>query len=506
MPEYLRTLVVIIALALLFFWQSSNVTAQILPEEQQQHRQWRNAWLYITLIAFLGHNFWIFALLYVVFIYVRSKKENNPIAFYLILLLALPPITESVPGFGLINYFIDLSPPRLLALALLLPSVFVISRQSEIRFGKLTSDKFLLAFMLLSFALNIRGTTTTDAMRGLLYSIAEGILPYYVASRSLKQVGQFRKALYAYVLSTGVISVIALFEFLRHWLLYAPLAYALGADAAMGNYLGRADMLRAVSTTGQPIVQGYVAAIALGFFLYLQKFVKPGWDSRKVWLVLGGGLIAALSRGPWVGTAVMLVVFILTGPRAATNIMRLAVVSLIGLGLAAVLPGGEKIINLIPFLGHTEVGNITYRERLLDNAEIVIDRNFWLGSVNYLQTPEMLSMIQGQGIIDVVNSYLGVALANGVIGLTLFLGFFVSILLGLYRIVVRAGDKLSDEILLGRALLAAWAGIMVIIFTTSSISFISYIYWTVGGISVAYIQMMKKQKLQNARYENAYLA
>jgi O-antigen ligase len=124
----------------------------------------------------------------------------------------------------------------------------------------------------------------------------------------------------------------------------------------------------------------------------------------------------------------------------------------------------------------------------------VIGRNFWFGSVDYLQTPEMQSMMQGQGIIDIVNSYIGVTLNYGVTGLALFAGFFLTILLSLYRVIRAAPDRTREDIRLGRALLAAWLGIMVMIFTVSSIFFVPYIYWTVGGIAVAYLQMMKNSR------------
>jgi hypothetical protein len=489
MPEHLRALIVLLGIGLIFFWQSSSVTSRILSHAQ--HRRWRYAWLGVTLAAFLAHNFWIFCLLYVGFVLHCKKRDGDPFALYVFLLLALPAFSLAVPGFGMVNYFIDLSPPRLLILALLLPTALIISSQSSPRFGKLTSDKLLLAYVLLEFVLTTRGTTVTDAMRGLVYSLIDAVLPYYVGSRVLKQPAHFTKVTYAYVLAAGLISAIGLFEFLRHWLLYASLPGALGADAAIGGYLAREGMIRASATTGQAIALGYAVLVALGLFLYLQNRVAPGWNRNKVWLLLCGGLAASLSRGPWVGAVITLAGFILTGPRAVTNTMRLAAAGMFALVLAAVLPGGEKVLNLIPFLGNTEVANIDYRKRLIDNAMVVIHQNVWFGSVDYLKTPEMQSMMQGQGIIDIVNSYIGVTLNYGVVGLALFVLFFLVILFSLYRIVRAAPDKTRDDIRLGRALLATWVGIMVTIFTVSSISFIPYIYWTVGGIAVAYIQMMK---------------
>lgn len=41
-------------------------------------------------------------------------------------------------------------------------------------------------------------------------------------------------------------------------------------------------------------------------------------------------------------------------------------------------------------------------------------------------------------------------------------------------------------------LLATLIGILVIIFTVSSITFIPVVYWSVAGLGVAYIQMVRR--------------
>lgn len=63
----------------------------------------------------------------------------------------------------------------------------------------------------------------------------------------------------------------------------------------------------------------------------------------------------------------------------------------------------------------------------------MIQRNPLFGSFDFRNTPEMQSMIQGEGIIDIVNTYINLALRVGLVGLTLFVGFFVSILFGLRK-------------------------------------------------------------------------
>ena len=56
MPEHLRALVVILILAAFTFFLAKKITATLISPEQ--FKRWRNAWIGITLIAFLAGNFW----------------------------------------------------------------------------------------------------------------------------------------------------------------------------------------------------------------------------------------------------------------------------------------------------------------------------------------------------------------------------------------------------------------------------------------------------------------
>jgi O-antigen ligase len=103
----------------------------------------------------------------------------------------------------------------------------------------------------------------------------------------------------------------------------------------------------------------------------------------------------------------------------------------------------------------------------------------------------MEALRQGQGIIDIVNSYIGIALEMGLVVLGLFVAFFGLTLFGIYRAMRSIPDKDSEEYLLGRVLLATLLTIMIMIFTVSSISIIPIVYWAVAGLGVAYAQMIK---------------
>jgi O-antigen ligase len=404
---------------------------------------------------------------------------------------------------GLINLFFELSHARILELFILLPAFFVlIQKRGTLAFGRTWPDRILAVYILLTTLLYLRDSSVTATLRVGFNLFIDVFLPYFVISRSLKDMQTFRDALLSLVLAIMVIALMAIFEASRHWLLYYPLLDVLGLEGML-NYVSRGGTLRASVTTGHPIALGYLMVAGMGLYLFLQRSIRKKLIRRLGMALLAAGLIASLSRGPWVGAAVLLAVFAATGRNAAPRLVGLAAVAVLALSLIAVLPGGEKVINLLPFIGSTDIGSIDYRKQLITNSMIVIERNPWFGSVNYLDTPEMEAMRQGEGIIDIVNSYIQVALETGFVGLGLFVSFFALILLDIYRTMRSIRDRNSEERLLGRALLAILLAILLIIFTVSSITIIPIVYWSVAGLGAAYAMMIRRQK-REARLRHAH--
>ncbi|GAB6407934.1 O-antigen ligase family protein [Pseudomonas sp. MHK4] len=493
MPEHFRALVVILVLAGIVFAFARRPAADLIPLSDFTRR--RNLWFALTLLAFVSHSFWVYAGVTAIILTVTRQRERNPMALFFFLLFLIPPASAQVPGFGLINYFVDLNHVRILALFVLLPAFLALRKKPDtLPFGRTLPDKLLLAFLLLSAVLSLRQTTPTDTLRQSLYLFVDVFLPYYVASRALKNVSDFKDALLGFLLAAMVLSLIGLFEYSRRWLLYNALTDAMGVQWEISSYLSRGGSLRASVTTGQAIALGYVIAVAIGFYLFLQESVRSKLQRRLGALLLAGGLFAPLSRGPWIGAAVIIVMYIGTGRYAVRRLMLLGLAAVLALPLLAIVPGGQKILDLLPFIGSVETENITYRQRLIDNSLIVIQRNPWLGSFDYRSTPEMQSLTQGQGIIDIVNSYIAIALQMGLIGLTLFVAFFATIVLGIRKAMHSFPNPDDESRRLGRTLLATLAGILVTIITVSSITVIPVVYWSVAGLGVSYAQMARRLK------------
>jgi len=494
MPEHLRSLIVILVITTTVFALVHRSACAIAEAGDFARR--RNLWFALTLTAFLSQSFWLYTLIATLLLIYSNRREYNPSALFFSLMFVLPDATIQIPGMGLINFIFDLSHLRILALIILLPVFFSLRRESgNLSFGRSGPDKALAAYLVLTIILSLlREPSVTNTLRHAFYLFTDIFLPYFVISRSLKNMQFFRDALISLVLAIIILAAIAAFEFYKHWLLYPSLFTALGLTEGLTAYLGRDGMLRVTASAGQPIVLGYLMAVGMGLYLFLQASIQQKLMRRSGMLLLFVGLIVPLSRGPWIGAAALLLFFIATGRNPARRLMGMALIGMLALPLFAMLPGGEKVINLLPFIGSTEKENINYRENLITNSMIVIQRNPWFGASDkdFLATPEMESMRQGQGIIDIVNSYIAVTLKTGFIGLGLFVGFFAMTLHGIFRAMRSLSDKDSEEYLLGRVLLSTLLASLIIIITVSSISFIPIMYWSIAAMGVAYAQMVKK--------------
>ena len=491
MPDHLRSLVVILAIsAVVFAFAKAPACAVACTVGDFERR--RNLWFAITFTAFLSHNFWIYIVVTAVILLFALPREPNKLAMFFFLLFALPAVQGEIPGLGIANYFFIIHYPRLLAMTVLMSAFLFLRKSPDVeRFGRSMADKLIACFIVLNVLLQFRSNTLAEGLRSVVFGAFFGtFLPYYVSSRAPRKLQDYRDVLMAFVIAAMVIGAIGVFEAARYWWLYTSLQYALGVKLFEQGYLLREGSLRAAATTGHPLVLGYVMVVAIGFFLYLKTSIAKRKDWVLGMMLLVAGLVAPLSRGPWVGAAVIVAVFIATGPAPGRAFAKLGLLGLIAVPALLLSPVGEKFVNLLPFVGTVEQDNVSYRSLLLEVSLQVMMENLYLGSDTFLQTPAMQVLMQGQGMIDLVNTYLVIGLSNGVIGLALFSSFFVAVIASIFKAMRSVSDRGSENYLLGRALLSTLLGILVIIFTVSPISVIPTIYWSVAGLGVAYVRML----------------
>lgn len=499
MPIHLRALVVILAAAVVVFLLAERPLCAATTAVADYRRR-RNAWFAVTLIGFLSHNFWLYALLAGVLMAILAQRDRNPLALYFLLMFAIPSFSMDVPGLGLVNYFFSLSHPRLLSLVILFPLSIALMAETRRAGGR---DKYRIVDVLVAahliYGLVLQATVDnlTGLMRGMFGLWLDVWLPYYVASRALRDLPAWRDAIAALVLAVSVMALLAPFEAVRGWLLYDDLRSALGVPGAeLSVYITRGEggLLRSNGAVGNSIVLGYVMMVALLLSTFIWPLLRPRAWAALASLALLAGLVSALSRGPWVGAAVGMVVVMGVGAGAAKRLGWLAAVAAMALVAAVLLPGGDRIVDHLPFFGTVDEGSVTYRQRLFEVSMGVFWQNPVFGSLRYLLDPSMEEMRQGQGIIDIVNTYLAIALPYGLVGLFLFIAPFVFGIAACWRARAACARNDPEQERLGRALTGALVAVLVTIATVSSISVVPLIYWMLLGLCVAYSRMVDAQQ------------
>jgi hypothetical protein len=484
-PEYLKALIVIMGLALPTFWLARKQVCEVaIPTEEYNQR--RNLWIALTLGAFLATNFWVYSIFSCVVVYYVSTKTKNSMALFLFVVFAVPPISNPIPGIGGVQQIFSVSHARILAVMVLLPAYIKVRGQTNTdKFGKSWTDRMIIGYLVLPLVLQVSVDSWANSVRYVLYSLTDVLLPYYVASRAIYTIKDWKDTLMSFTMAVTVLSVVAIFEYSRHWLLYSTVPSQLRVEWDYGSYMSRAESVRALATAGHAIVLGYIVMFGLAFCVFTKNLIP-----NKKFRLVGFGLIlyaifATAARGPWVGALGVGAVILLTGQDRAKRIGQIAMILPFLTGLLMITTWGSEFLSYLPFIGTTESESVIYRQRLFDISVQVIAMNPILGSFDYLRNPLMQQMMQGDGIIDLVNSYLGIALTYGLLGLTLFTGVFLTGGYSVFRAIQRTspGDELNT---LGRSILAALVGMLITIATASSVSFIALLYWILAGFCVAF--------------------
>jgi hypothetical protein len=500
MAHHFIALTVILLLAsVTFAFAYRPVCPTVIPQEDFKRR--RNLWFALTLTAFISFNFWVFIAVSALLLLVAGRKEHNPLALFFFVLFAVPGISQKISGLGLIDHFFTIDYVRLLSITILFPAYLRLRKEASVTgIGRDPADWLILAYLSVNASLMFLGGSFTNALRfGVFYQFIDYFLPYYIASRSLRNLQDFRDALIAYVLAALVLSPIAAFETVFRWLVYGSIDNFLGIDWKYGKYLSRGDggALRALGPLGQPIPLGYAIMVAIGFLVFLKQSI----NRRLFWLlglaVLVVGIIAPLSRGPWIGAFAMVGVLVVAGPFPMKRVMQFSIVTAVIVAVGLASPFADAIISHLPFVGDVDEGNVTYRTRLIEISIGLVAESPWFGGVDFYNAQEMQELKWGNGLIDVVNTYIGVGLVSGYVGLGLFCAFFLSVVFRTFMHAILLADRGSELFLLGVCLTATLTGILVTIFTVSSISIISTVYWAVAGICVAYIRLPSEAKLSS---------
>lgn len=500
MLSNLKVLVVILAIALPVTW----LAAAAFVQQAGEIRRWRWALVLVTVAALFSPSIWIYSFLLFIlmagFLAPPGDRAERAAALWALLLLAVPNVGVYLQGFGGISNFFEMNHLRALTFALLVPVLFMGTRQPRPP-GPLgvASDWCVFGYFAVQAAVILPFATKTDLIRqGFLLAI-DTLLPYWVFSRAIGTREGLRNVMLAYLLMAMVLAPLAMFESVRRWPLYDAVLSAWNVDWDLAIFLERAGLLRAKASAGHSLVLGFVLVMAIGFWIGLRAEVSKRWMVMLGHLTLAGGLLASLARGSWVATVVLIVLTAMMSRGAIKGLIMAAAGAALAVAVATQVPAMQPFVDMLPFIGQVDAENVTYRQRLVEISMGLVAQSPWMGVPGYMNYMEELR--QGQGIIDIVNSYIAVLLNTGVIGLAMFLGMFLTMLWPLWKLRGRV-DEEPEGARLAVSLIATTLSIMVVIFTASNISVMpSLLHMLVGlGVTCArvYTPRSSAQPLQAA--------
>lgn len=505
MSTRVKELIVILAIALVIFRIARPIVLRFSSQSDFSRR--RNVWCALTITAFLSVNFWWYSVVAIPLLLWAGRRDENPAALYLLLLQVIPTVPIDIPVAG-IQHLFPLDNYRLLSLCVLIPAAWRLRRRkpgAPVR-GFDTMDILLLAYGALQIAFFTRpdlpdnsflqDSATNMLRRAFLYFLDVYVL-YYVVSRSCNERRTIVDAMAAFCTACAVMSGLAIFEAAKRWLLYSDIGAVWTGDPTFGFYLLRGDTIRAQASAGHPLALGYLLAIAFGFWLYLSSHMSASRSRLIVSLLYLTGLIAAYSRGPWIGAATVFFVFIALRPRRLSYFLKSAAVASVVAVAVGMTPVGNRILRVLPFMGGSiDTGSIDYRERLLERSWQLIQENIFFGDQFVLS--KMADLRQGQGIIDLVNTYVEVTLQKGLVGLSLFVGFILIALIRAYRPTRALITTDPDLALLGASLVACILGTLLMIENCSFIYGYEKMFYVLAGLATGYAHFSQVRQRKGA--------
>jgi O-antigen ligase len=489
---HLRALVVLIVLAVstmvLLRWLLKGTELA----ESFERRRW--VWLAATLISFGIPSFYLAFLMLAGLYLWAQKRDPQPIGLYLMCLLAVPPISRDLEGFGPINALFSINNFRLLSIAILLPlawRLFTAPKPKGVQppSSSRVTDTAAILYVLYILMLYVPHESVTQLMRRSVHMTLDFLLPYFVITRWLKTRADVKDALAA-ILVTGVfLAPIAIFEHFKGWLLWGTSAEWWGVpDHFLSLYVYRDSSLRATVSAGHPLVWGHYLVICFGLLtLFRVQFKRL--KLVLLWALLALAMYSTISRSPWMSAALVVLLMGLFTGRVVRFYATVATTAVITSAALLASPMADKFINLLPFIGSTDAETIDYREQILETAIIMVKQKPLFGDVHVLENLEHLR--QGQGIIDLVNVYAEMAMTIGLVGLGLFLAFLISALGSTLQVCWRSRKKDRELFLMTGAASSALIGSMVLLFAISNYLSVPLTYTALVACMVVTVRLSK---------------
>lgn len=430
-----------------------------------------------------------------------GRGPAGKIGIYVLFACTLPPINQVLGGFGGINYLLNVDHRRVLSLLLLSwAAIEIMAAKATPRTVKfLWVDLLVVGYQALRFALNVPHSTYTTLARILAESTLDILLPYFVVTRGVRSMADLRFVCGYLFIGIAFVASVGVAETVLQHNLYSGLQTIYDVQWQLTYALMRGNLIRVQATTPQPIILAFMLLFGIGLFYWLKG---QQWRRPATFALLAAILItevATFSRGPWLAAIVMCLA-LLAMRRLSAAAFKITLAAVVLGGVALKLAGADQ--QVVAALGaifgseQADLSSIEYRRELLDTSLALIKQSPWLGVPNY--AAQMQSLKQGEGIIDIVNSYVAIMLDAGLVGLVLYLMPYLIVLNRLISTIRRrkfgapeGGSRFAP------AFTALILGCLFAIFTASTFSVIPLLLTLLLSLPTAWLGMPIEERNSN---------
>lgn len=286
------------------------------------------------------------------------------------------------------------------------------------------ADAAMFIVIAILVVVDARGGPPVGYLRQFANYFLVYIIPVYVITRSARNAEDWRTMLTAMAGVGIILSVIVLFEARGTWPLYAPLTSHFSFDLNGIIVKWRGGMMRAYGPMGEATNMGFVSVICFAAALAVRQSFRSNLHYVAVVGLIAVGSLPPQSRGGLIGMALAFVISSFYR-RGISGAMQVA-------GAASLIGGAYALSMLVGSFGdqiqtslNEAKGTGDYRSELWRRGMEEFWKNPLLGDTFPNVIARMQDMVQGEGIVDFVNSYLYFMLFSGAIGAFFFCLAFI---------------------------------------------------------------------------------
>lgn len=417
-------------------------------------------WILVLPFAFILRHDLVNLLAFSAILYVINQKINSTIVtlvFFIGVLGAVPDWSAYIVSLPGINYLIRLSFDKVATITLLLPLFFLMHKNSRVKWS--LTDTLVCAFVFYMVMLTFREGKVTTVLRFLVDSFIIYIVPYFVFTRYVRSLRDLHYCALGFLILSVLLAAVFFISQIVKIDIYSILN-PYSTFQFIGEY--RAGFLR-LSGPFNGVLVGFVMLSGYLSFGMLRKYDilahVPVWVflSICVLCVFFGGSRGALF-GFVLGVGIYFYFVKFTG---VTRILSVCVMAIL-----LVLEFSFDISSLLSY--EDEYGTFDYRSEMYQASWSYLQNNFW-GSPYYLRSGYFDHLVTGLGIIDIVSAYLQISLQYGFVGVGLFIGIYLSVIIPLFKQSL-SSRQMNIEIKEYSAMYLSLNVVMMFIISTTSLN------------------------------------